>query len=62
MKLEFYPNSPGLTLVWVKPHKKPPSVPLMTVSRKAYLKKLKKVSSWSLDGFRVFKATGKMTV
>jgi len=41
MRLEFYPSNPGLTPARVKlqrKDKKPPSVPLMTASRKAYLK------------------------
>jgi len=44
MKLEFYHSNPGSTPGRVKkPTKKPPCVPVMTKSRKAYLKMSKKI-------------------
>jgi len=46
-ELDFYPSNQGLTPARVsttekKDHQKPPSVPFMTSSRKAYLKNIKK--------------------
>jgi len=46
-ELDFYPRNPGLTPARVSTTKKdhkPPSVPFMTSSRKAYLKISKKAS------------------